>query len=990
MKFPAHFINRLIVFTAILSFNTFQLNAQKYKEMIEAGNATVSQIQDSANAYFLNRDKGKGSGYVQYKRWEYMASRLMNEEGKLQTQDYFIQEWEQANARNFSQVDRRDESRDFWEDLGPTYWNATSGWNPGVGRLTCFSIEKGNPSHIIVGAESGGVWKTTDGGQNWTPLCDFFSNMHVYSTAMHPAQSQTYYFGSNGGRVYKSTDGGKTWTALTQVGNSNINKILIHPNNPDRIFVSVQNSGAFRTDNGGNSWTRITGDPRSYDIEFKPGDLQTVYASGNQFHVSQDGGITFTQYQSSGSQSPFEILSNSPVQGGYNIQDNAFTSGSIPIPSAPNGIQAELALFDGDANYRACSPHSNSTALAGKIAIVTRGDCNFTDKVIHAQNAGALAVIVVNNTAGLMSMGGGNAQITIPAVMIEQAQGQAIIAELQNQVTLMAKLERNASSALENGPKMIGISADKPNRVYLLEASGSRFGALYISENSGQGFERINHGSLNFFGYSTVGNDNSGQAPRDMAITVNPFNADEVHIAGILTWRSLNAGRTFDCTSDWVVSQAASKNIGYCHADIDFMDFYDSILYVATDGGLFYAPRTRNLNRNYFVDITEGLRIRQFYKIGISQTSPTLVSGGSQDNGTSLLNSQGNWIDWLGADGMETFIDKDNPAIVYGTSQFGRPYRSDNEGLSYTSLLRPGSQSGRWVTPFEQDPMAPNTLYIGYEQVFKSVNRGVSWNAISQTFPSKLDHLKIAASNNDIMLCSYAGNLFKTHTGGGEWYRLTGFTGNVNSIAIHPTNPHIIAIATTAQNRVFVSTDGGETWEVYRKNLPNFSALALVWDQNPDTTLYLGMNYGIYYIHLHEDEWTTYNTNLPNVIINELEIHNETQLIYAATYGRGLWVSKKADYNLDRTGISEPNQSFSDLINVYPNPASGVLHIEATQIPELKGSVEMYNGQGQLVRVQKNADFPKIDLDVTTLTPGIYYLKVGSTQGTCTFKVMIQ
>ena len=111
--------------------------------------------------------------------------------------------------------------------------------------------------------------------------------------------------------------------------------------------------------------------------------------------------------------------------------------------------------------------------------------------------------------------------------------------------------------------------------------------------------------------------------------------------------------------------------------------------------------------------------------------------------------------------------------------------------------------------------------------------------------------------------------------------------GSINSIAIHPTNPEKIAVATTSNSKVFVSEDGGLSWLNYKFNLPGFSALALVWDNNGEDGLYLGMDYGIFYIDNTFNEWQPYSTNLPNVIINELEINSADGKIYAGTYGRG-------------------------------------------------------------------------------------------------------
>ena len=64
-----------------------------------------------------------------------------------------------------------------WQEMGPTYWNRTSGWNPGVGRITSIAVDENNYNHMIVGANTGGVWRTINKGQTWTSLTDNFSAM---------------------------------------------------------------------------------------------------------------------------------------------------------------------------------------------------------------------------------------------------------------------------------------------------------------------------------------------------------------------------------------------------------------------------------------------------------------------------------------------------------------------------------------------------------------------------------------------------------------------------------------------------------------------------------------------------------------------------------------------------------------------------------------------------------------------------------------------
>lgn len=827
-------MKRKLITLVVLFFGLLTAQSQEYLEMIDQGTYSVQEIIDTAETYYENRDKGKGSGYIQFKRWEYNAKRLMNENGYLTPITETIEELELFNAYLNETASTRLPLVDNWTELGPQNWNNTSGWNPGVGRITGIAIDKNDNDHIVIGANTGGVWKTVDGGANWTPLGDYFSNLYVYSVAIDPTNSNTYFFGSKDGLIYKSTDTGATWNLLGDMGSSIVNKILIHPTNTMIMFATSQYGGIKKSTDGGVSWSSAVTDSRGYDIEFKPGDLNVVYASGNSFHKSIDGGATFTT-----------------IAG---------------FPSAP---------------------------------------------------------------------------------------------------------------------KMIGVSPDDASIVYVVEADGGSFGGFYSSSDSGDSFTELDHIGRNYFGYDTSGFESGGQAPRDMDVTVNPNDVNEVHIAGVLTWRSVDGGVTFSCTSDWTPQNSAAQNIGYCHADVDILEFVGTTLYVGSDGGIFKATDTDNLNTSYYTDITEGIGIRQFYKIGVSQTADVIVSGGSQDNGTSAYTATTGWKDWLGADGFETFIDKDNSNTMYGTIYYGTMYRTDNGANSYVGLPSPGS--GNWVTPFEQDPIVTNTIYLGVDVVHKSINKGNNWTAISQNFGGALDQFKIANSNNQVMYASRGLKIYKTIDGGlTDWVLMTNPGGLINSIAIHPSNPDKVAVAVAGNSKVFVSNDGGVTWINYLFNLPSFSSLAVVWDDNGNDGLYLGMNYGLFYIDNTFTEWQPYNTNLPNVIINELEINSVDEKIYAGTYGRGLWASPIVPHLLNTASFLSNEQ-----VSIYPNPAKTTvtIHVEKS----VDATIRMFDVLGKLVIYEPNVSINNSHtIAISTLNAGVYFIRISSDLGTITKKFIVK
>ena len=825
-------MKRIIILITILLAGIQNNHAQEYLKMMESETYTVQEIIDNGEAYFAERDQGKGSGYVQFKRWEYNAKRLMNEAGYLPKTEAVLAEIENYNAYLNTSSATRQSLTDNWEELGPQDWNATTSWNPGVGRITGIAIDQNNSDHMIVGANTGGVWKTIDGGENWMPLGDYFSNLRVYSVTIHPTNSDHYFFGSTNGLIYHSLDAGATWNLLGDMGSSSVNKILIHPTDPSIIFATSQNGGIRKSSDGGLNWVAAVTDSQGYDIEFKPNNPNVVYATGTNFHVSYNGGESFS---------------------------------------------------------------TNVT--------------------------------------------------------------------------------------FESAPKMIGVSPSDENVIYVLEASGGSFGGIYKSVNAGFTFSELDHEGRNYFGYDTAGFDSGGQAPRDMDIAVNPEDANEVHIAGVLTWKSTDGGENFSCTSDWVPGNAENANIGYCHADVDLLLFNGTTLFAGTDGGIFKAEDTANVTAEYYEDLTAGLGIRQLYKIGITQTPEVIITAGSQDNGSSFYSEAEGWKDWIGADGMEGFIDKDNSSKMFGMIQFGGVYRTFNGGQTTSGISIPSQ--GNWVTPFEQDPMLTDVIYIGLNRVYKSVASGNNWTAISQELGGNLNQLKIANSNNLVIYASRGGLLFKTEDGGAtDWLQLPSPGGSINSIAIHPTNPEKIAVATTSNSKVFVSEDGGLSWLNYKFNLPGFSALALVWDNNGEDGLYLGMDYGIFYIDNTLNEWQPYSTNLPNVIINELEINSTDGKIYAGTYGRGLWASPYVPHLLNTTSLLNDTD-----VEIFPNPVKNSVTINFRKGAE--ADFRIYDQLGKLVRYQPNVYISQpYSIDISELNSGIYFIRINSDIGTITKRLI--
>ena len=222
------------------------------------------------------------------------------------------------------------------------------------------------------------------------------------------------------------------------------------------------------------------------------------------------------------------------------------------------------------------------------------------------------------------------------------------------------------------------------------------------------------------------------------------------------------------------------------------------------------------------------------------------------------------------------------------------------------------------------------------------------------------------------MYLSINNLLYKTTDAGAtDWQNINSLPsnlGNINSIALNPLNVNEIVLAGTGSDKVAFSSDGGVTWQVLKNNLPNFKAKALTFYEND---MILGMKYGVYLLK-EEDRtsWQSFSNNLPNVNVTELEINYETDVLYASTYGRGLWYTTLVDNNLHQKTF----ENTLEKIVVYKSKDSD--YIEFLGDGNFT-SLRLYNKLGQLVYkdVLIN-DISDYKIDISNQKKGLYFLNI--------------
>ncbi|TRZ52428.1 hypothetical protein D4R99_02760, partial [bacterium] len=191
-----------------------------------------------------------------------------------------------------------------WLALGPTpgyyfaYGNISS-------RIVTVAYDPSNPNIIYLGAAFGGVWKSTNGGLNWTPKTDNEVSLSSGALAIDPTNTSIIYYGTGeatysgasyyGRGLLKSTNGGDSWTNYTNglPASTYFSRVAIKPGNPSYILATLGTSGLYKSTNAGLNWTlAISG--RCDDVIFSPdGTIAYAIGSGTGYKISTDGGVTF-------------------------------------------------------------------------------------------------------------------------------------------------------------------------------------------------------------------------------------------------------------------------------------------------------------------------------------------------------------------------------------------------------------------------------------------------------------------------------------------------------------------------------------------------------------------------------------------------------------------------------------------------------------------------------------------------------------------------
>jgi photosystem II stability/assembly factor-like uncharacterized protein len=788
--------------------------------------------------------------------------------------------------------------------------------------------------------------------------------------AFHPTDTFTFWIGASQGGVWKTTDGGSTWLPLTDnLPVMAVSDIAVNPLDPDVIFLSTGDieyigyntiaagrpvqfgAGLLKTVDGGATWdtTGLNYLPSQGQVTLlrrvfiHPTDTNRIVAGGvNGIFVSDDGGVSWTQTQTG----VFIDLDQNPDN-----PNTIFAMGYYQPGFSGSGARM----------YKTTDFGQTWTELITTIPVT--GSVLRTEIAIAPSDTNCIYALSCSYSGGFnsfhRSLDGG------------------------------ANWEKVASrQAADQAPNMLGW------------ADGDYFG----------------------FAFPGVPPDTTGQGTYDLTLIVDPADKDKIFSGGVNVWGSTNGG-VGGGSSTWNV---ASMWLGYfgpsAHADQHCMAYHPLTgeLFLGGDGGLYKTDSLQLGNLDEIINcinlitfeiipgcyelptdwtyLSHGVHNTEFYRLGLSRADKDMIVGGTQDNGTYLYKNNA-WLNTYGGDGMEAMLHHTNPNVIYATNYNGALSKSTDGGLTYTSGIEGpitgAGETGDWVTPFVMDPLNPEILYAGFNNVWKSEDGGANWTKIS-TFGNiqNLRALAVAPTAPWYIYASRASSIYKTENGGNDWQSIsTGLPmaqAMLTYIAVDYYNPETVWVTFSGfqvGKKVYRSTDAGANWVNISHNLPNVPASCIVhqagFNSNSDTLngLYVGTDIGVFYTNdsllQTAEPWILFNGGLPGVIINELEIQYEAQKIVAASYGRGIWESPLyEETTVEALNIGKP-QIYQPVFSVFPNPADDVLNIVINTSVPGKMVVDIFDLQGKKLMSTEFfcTDSFQGSIDISSLPSGSYFVK---------------
>jgi photosystem II stability/assembly factor-like uncharacterized protein len=485
----------------------------------------------------------------------------------------------------------------------------------------------------------------------------------------------------------------------------------------------------------------------------------------------------------------------------------------------------------------------------------------------------------------------------------------------------------NTWQKLENGlPKgdvgriALAISPVNSDYVYAMVEANDDQGGVYLSTNKGASFEKQSS-------FHTAGN-------YYMEIIPDPINIHKLYAMDTWGMLSIDGGKT------WQAMGEKNKHVDNHALWINPHNTKHKIM--GCDGGLY---QTWDDCKSW--QYASNLPITQFYRVSVDNALPFYnIYGGTQDNNTlggpsRTISASGihnmDWFVTVGGDGFKSVIDPKDPNTVYSQWQYGglvRYNRKTGEALDIKPQEKPGEPAYRynWDAPLHLSYHHHQTLYFAAQKLFKSNDRGNTWQVISPDLSRGLDRNKLPVmgkvwsmdavaknqstsiygnitafaesplDSNLLYVGTDDGLIQVSEDAGKNWTKYSKFSGVPEQVLVqniyaskHQKNV-VFAVFNNHRNGDFKpyllkSNDKGKTWQLIQGDLPERGSVqCMAEDHKNSNLLFAGTEFGIYCSINGGNKWNKLGNNLPPIMVKEIAIQERENDLVLGTFGRGFWV----------------------------------------------------------------------------------------------------
>lgn len=679
---------------------------------------------------------------------QYMYDKVAPRDGTVYSTDHLI---EKARAvEKYHAIHKRKNARTY----------TVLGQETVAGRSHGIAVLPGDSNTIYIGTNGGGIWKTTNGGQNWSPITDDLPILMGSTIAIAPSDpniimfgtGDAYGFNARGQGVFKSIDGGQNWTQQKNFVNDDnffesaaigyVSGLVIHPTNPDTIVMTTI-FHAFKSTDGGLTYNETLdyAGGSSYILEVKqdPSNFRTLYATSRGGHVykSIDFGDSWTEIATFGTgRVAIAIAESEP---------------NILYASASNGntLQSTGVWISRDAGLTWNQQISNTDLL---------GSQSWFNNQIHVNPYDAKEVYV----GGLdlwKSVDSGNTF---------------------NRKTSWTWKDYGFDSGGPGGPAeqyihadfhgMISVKTNEAQQKFHLFVSGD--GGLHRSKDGGETWEEINNDLYVTQFYSAAFAHDAGDTryvggTQDNGDIVTNNEFDWVHSRG----------------GDGGFTEINPQNRNEVYTEYVYLEIHKS-----TQGGLWdtYTRVTGGIEET---NSSNTLFIAPFV---MDYSRPTTLYAGT-DELWRTTNGATNWQSVASLNTNEKItniaVSAANPDHVWVVSEDGNVYRSTNQGEGLTQLTTDDGFADRYISDVALSGVDVDVAVItvstyasnedkGY--VFMTRDAGVTWESLDfdngiYKIPWASSHTALInpADDNHIFIGTDIG-LYETTDGGATWENVAG------------------------------------------------------------------------------------------------------------------------------------------------------------------------------------------------------------------------